>query len=190
VSTQQTVTLYATADNTLIYSTTNPAAANTAYSAGDISVGCNWLDGLYFDDWVCGATALKFNTTTLSGKTILSAYLRLDPYILPADTFTQYKAYAYAASWSPSTLTFNNEPNIYTSYTVLANPPTNTVLPVEWNVTNIVKQWASGAWVNNGIAIHDNDYTFPGYTAYRATSFESTNTTSGSDRPRLVVTYQ
>lgn len=190
MSTQQTVTLYATADNTLIFSTTNAAAENTAYPTGDISVGCNWVDGFYFDDWVCAATALKFNTSTLTGKTIISAYLRLDPYILPADTYTTYRASAFAAAWSPSSITFGNSPNYYISYSAIVNPPTNTVFPVEWNVTNMVKQWASSAWVNNGIALTDDNLVFPGYTAFRATSFESTNTTSGTDRPRLVVTYQ
>ncbi len=190
ISNQQTVTLYATTDNTLIYSTTNAAAANTAYPSGDISVGCNWAAGYYTNDWVCGITAVRFDTSSLSGKTIISAKLRLYPYILPADYGTTYGVNAFVASWSGSTITFNNAPNYYTSYQTNVNPPTSTSLPLEWSITNIVKQWASGAWANNGLIVRDNNLTFPGYTAYRATSFDSINTATGIYRPALVVTYQ
>ena len=190
MSPQTTTTFYATADNTLIYSTTNSAAANTVYAGGDISVGCNWAAGVYSNDWVCGWTTLKFSLGALTGKTIISATLKLYPYILPANLNTTYKVNAFAAYWSPNTITANNAPNIYTSFIAYANPPTTTVVPVTWNITSIVQQWASGGWVNNGLQISDNNLVFPGYTAYRATSFESTNTTSGSMRPQLQVTYQ
>lgn len=183
------MTLYATIDNTLLYSTTDPSAAYTVYPTGSISAGCSWLAGYYSNDWVCAASAIKFDTSALNGKTIISAKLRLHPYILPADYGTTYGVNAFAASWSGSAITFSNSPNMYTSFQVNVNPPTST-LPLEWTITNIVKQWASGAWVNNGLFVHDNDLNFPGYTAFRATSFDSSNTATGTYRPALVVTYQ
>ncbi len=174
----------------MIYSTTNSSAANSVYAGGDISIGCNWAKGLYVNDWVCGFSAIKFNTSILSGKTIISAKLRLYPYILAANYSTTYGVNAFASYWSPSSITFNNAPNYFTSFQANVNPPTSTTFPLQWTITNIVKQWASGAWANNGLSLRDNKLTFPGYTAYRATSFDSTNTTSGFRRPSLVVTYQ
>jgi hypothetical protein len=189
VSTQQTVTLYALVDNTLIYSTTNSAAENTVYSTGDISSGCNWVDGPFFDDWVCGATAIRFDTSTLAGKTIISAYLRLWPYILAADFNTTYGINAFVSAWNTNSITFANAPNYYLANQVNVSVPLSTA-QTNWNVTGIVSNWASGAWVNNGMIIQDNNYIFPNYTAYRATSFDSLNTATGIYRPSLVVTYQ
>jgi hypothetical protein len=187
-----TLTVNPSADNTLIYNTQNAAAAGTVYATGDISVGCNWLDGLYVDDWVCGAIALKFDIQTqISGRTIVTAKLRLYPYILPADWDTTYAANAFAGPWGASAITWNNQPNYYPTGQATVNPPTSTAVPLEFDVKAIVQSWANGSWVNNGILVRDTTLTYPGYTALRATSFYSMNYYSTTaKRPQLYLEYR
>jgi chitodextrinase len=186
-----TLTANPSADNTIFYSTADANAANTSYPNGDISVGCNWNYGAYQNDWVCAETLLKFNVQTqIAGKTIVSAKLRLYPYILPANLETTYAASAMAGSWSPTTLTFANRPQHYLGGTAFADPPVTIAVPVEFDVTTIAQFWADGG-ANNGIAVYDTDYTFPWETALRATSFYSSNVSSSSAKvPQLYIEYQ
>jgi chitodextrinase len=188
--TSTTVSAVPSADNSLIYSTTNPGAQTTVYGTQDLSIGCNWAAGLYASDFVCANTALMFNVqSTIAGKTIISATLRLYPYILAADYNTTYSVNAYAGAWSTSTITFANQPNYYTSNQTSVAPPTTTAVPLEFNVKAIVQAWASGTWANNGFLLRDTNAIVPGYTAYRATSFQSVDTSS-TKRPVLVIEYQ
>lgn len=188
--TSTTVTVIPSADNSLIYNTTNSNAKNTVYSTQDLSVGCNWAAGLYSSDFVCASTALMFNVQSqIAGKTIVSATLRLYPYILAADYNTTYSVNAFAAAWNTSTITFANQPNYYTSSATSVAPPTTTAVPLELDVKAIVQAWASGTWVNNGFLLRDTSTTIPGYTAYRATSFQSVDTSS-TKRPQLVIEYK
>lgn len=185
-----TLSVNPSADNALIYSTTNSSAQNTVYRTQDLSVGCNWAAGLYASDFVCSATALKFDIQSqIAGRTIISASLRLYPYILPADYNTTYAVNAYAASWSASSITFANQPNHYTSNQDTVNPPATVAVPLEFDVKAIVQAWANGTWTNNGFLLRDTQTTVPGYTAYRATSFHSVDT-STTKRPVLVIEYQ
>lgn len=181
-----------TNDNTLIYSTADSSQQNKVYAGGDISVGCNWAAGTFQNDWVCAAMALRFDVQSrIAGKTVLSAKLRLRPYILAADTGTTYAVNAFAGAWSGSTITFANTPNYYTSGSSSARPPSSTVLPLEFDVKAIVQNWANGTWVNNGFLVRDTSTLFPGYTAYRATSFYSLeNYLSTDTRPQLSIEVQ
>lgn len=187
-----TLSVNPSADNSLVYSTMNSSAKSTVYRTQDLSVGCNWAAGLYASDFVCGETALKFDIQSrIAGKTIVSATLRLYPYILPAEYNTTYAVNAYAGSWSATSITFANQPNYYTSSQDTVDPPATTTVPLEFDVKAIVQAWANGTWVNNGFLLRDTDTTVPGYTAYRATSFYSVDTASTSTkRPVLVIEYQ
>ncbi len=199
--TNATLTVNPSVDNTLIYSTTDAARANTVSSTGDISVGCNWMrttvydvDGnpVNFDDWICAAIALKFDIQTqIAGRTIVNAKLRLYPYILPADWDTTYAASAFAGAWNTSIITWNNQPSHFQLGQSTVNPPTSTAVPLELDVKTIVQNWANGTWVNNGILIRDTTMIIPGYTALRSTSFYSMNFYSTTaKRPELYLEYR
>jgi len=188
--TSTSITAIPSADNTLLYSTTNSSAQNTVYRTQDLSVGCNWAAGAFFSDFICSSTALMFNVQPqIAGKKIVSATLRLYPYILAAEYNTHYSVNAFAGAWSTSAITFSNQPNYYTSNGTTVAPPTTTAVPLEIDVKAIVQAWASGTWVNNGFLLRDATTTIPGYTAYRATSFQSVDTSS-TKRPQLVIEYQ
>ena len=188
--TSTSITAIPSADNTLLYSTTNASAQTTVYRTQDLSVGCNWAAGAFFSDFICASTSLMFNVQPqIAGKKIVSATLRLYPYILAAEYNTHYSVNAFAGAWSTSSITYANQPNYYTSNGSTFSPPTTTAVPVEVDVKAIVQAWASGTWVNNGFLLRDTTTTVPGYTAYRATSFQSVDTSS-TKRPQLVIEYQ
>ena len=178
------------ADNAMFYNTRNPSAQNTVYRTQELSVGCNWAAGLYTSDFVCASSALKFDIQSqIAGRTIVSATLRLNPYILPAEYSTTYAVNAFVAAWSPTSLTFANQPNYYTAGGVTVDPPTTAVIPLEFDVRAIVQAWANGTWVNKGFLVRDTHVTIPGYTAYRATAFYSMDN-STTKRPVLVIEYR
>jgi len=187
-----TLTVIPVADNTLVYNTTDSNAKNTVFRTGDLSSGCNWANGAFLSDFVCASSALLFDVQSqISGKTIVSAKLRLYPYILPADVNTTYAVSAFAASWSATAITFANQPQYYISGTVNVSPPVTTAIPLEFDIKTIVQNWANGTWANNGLLLRDANGVAPGYTAYRATSYYSTdNYVTASKRPQLEIQYQ
>ncbi|MCZ7619937.1 MAG: DNRLRE domain-containing protein [Myxococcota bacterium] len=184
-----TIEIVASADNSLIYSTTDSGAADRVYANGDLAVGCNWIDGVFRNDWVCYSTALKFDLpAAAAGRTIYGATLRLYAHTSAGSFDTQYRIAAFYQNWGPSTITFANQPQYWTASQTFIYPP--TLNPVEINVTGIVSNWANGTWNNYGFLLEDTDYIFPGLTLYRATFFHSTNSYGFAvQRPTLIVSY-
>ena len=191
---QSTQTVYATFDNLLLTSNVNTTWQNNNYPGGDIAVGCNWeysfVTGL--QTYVCGATELYFNIDSLiDGKNIISATLKLYPYILPADFNDTYQIRAIAQDWDPSSVTYANQPNVFTSPVIIVNPPTTTAIPMEFDVTNIVQSWANGTRTNYGFQLSNTNVVFPLANVLRSTSIESLEVNNGSTRrPQLELTIQ
>jgi hypothetical protein len=188
------ITALATADNLLLFSTTDPSLADQVFSAGNIAVGFNFIIGM-FSDYVQGLSAIKFDglQAQIAGKTIAGATLRLWVSILPADLNSTYTVTPIATAWSTSTISYNNSPNIYTSPQLQADfaPPVTAVVPVEVDVTAIVQAWANGTISNQGLLLRDR-YTasFPAATALRATEFESEDTAPTNTRtPHIEIVF-
>lgn len=187
------ITVYATVDNTLIVSTTDPSWANSVDRTGLIGVGYNFAVGQFRTDFVYGSAAIQFGTlqSQIAGSQIASATLRLYPSILPADRNSTYAVNAFAAPWNSLTITANNQPNTLASFQSTQSPPFTTVLPVEFDVTQIVRNWANGTWANYGLLVHDLTNTLPSYSALRATEFESADSFSNtSRRPQIFIRFQ
>lgn len=186
---EQTVTVYATADNLLIYDTTNAALAETVFSNTNLAIGCFWIDGFVQNDWTCYTTALRFELPeAVVGRPILGAALWLWGYAGAEDLFTLYGIGASATAWSPSTITFANQPQERSTGQVLIYPP--VLNPVVVDVTGIVANWASGAWPNYGFLLEDTSLWFPNYTANRVTALYSMEFyDTPSHRPQLVIDY-
>ena len=71
------ITLSPSADNLVLKNSDITAIADTVFESADSMVGCNWdLIGL-IQTFVCGQSLVKFDVSTLSGKTIDSATLGL-----------------------------------------------------------------------------------------------------------------
>lgn len=171
------LTVFATSDNTLGYSTDDPNVANMNYWDDNLGVGANYNDGVYWDSWLNWSSAIYFDLMNrIEGRDIERAILKLSVEMLPGDWNTQYKVNPFTNGWNTYTITMSNAPSYYTGFYVLKDPPVTSVIPYEIDITNIVQAWANGTINNNGILIHDNNVSFPYYTAYRTTIFCSLET--------------
>ncbi len=186
-NTTTTTTFYPTADNVATMSNSNTAVNDTVYSTGSLLTGCSWTYGtlqLYYCNW----SFIQFGLTTLNGRTISSAWLRLYPNQTPLNPDTYFIGNA-TGSWSGSTLTANNAPNWDIGTTFLS--PSSVLYPIDFDVTYAVQQWASGQWPNYGFVLGPNSTIFPYATLFSTTEWDSSDTyASLSTRPQLIVTYQ
>jgi hypothetical protein len=193
-------TLVVSVNNLLIESSVNPDPANTVYNS-DLAVGTNWIfywmagypDPIPWQDYVVFRTLLKFDTSSISGKTIKVATLRLYPYGELPGRATQYALQALAQTWNGNTVTHNNftTPLIYTAFYIQVPQPTTLASPWDINVKDMVQFWADGTWNNYGFIMYDPIVQFPYATGSTVTSFEGKDWYSNINRrPQLYVEYE
>jgi len=189
--TVSTVTVYASNDNRVATATSDPKACDTVVQGGVIGAG--WTSNEY--GTVGTGTVFKFELPSqITGRTISKATLRLSvngpPTEFPATP--QLRLSAFAADWSPSAITWNicTALACHAAGEVLVPAPTASG-PLDFDVTAIVANWASGTWNNYGLKLMA-DQPAPGMMGRIATtwfySLEYNNT--AEERPKLIVEYQ
>jgi hypothetical protein len=178
-----------------MYNSIVASYGNTVYQSSELDVGTNYdytYDG-YLYGYITTASIMKFNVqTAITGKTILEAKLRLYEYMFPGDPIGQYRLGAIATSWDPATITYNNSTNMqyYLNSQIDFSAIYSTVVPLEFNVTATVQNWANGTYTNYGFKIWDSNPQLPGQTSYQATSIESLEIRSDDTRrPQLYIRY-
>ena len=186
----QTMTLYPVADNYIATSYGDSTVANLPKPSAELIVGCNWLYNSYqsTQEGTCFGSAVKFDVSVLRNRTIEVATIGLYAYS-PSGAATAYDVRALAGSWSTSTLTWNNAPGTYAAGGWQVSSPSTSGW-LGWDVTGIVRNWASGAWVNNGLLFMDHYLDLPYTNSLRATSFYSSDYYAAGGRPSLVVQYR
>ncbi|RKG98291.1 DNRLRE domain-containing protein [Corallococcus sp. CA053C] len=156
--------LRTTGDATVMESTALLANQNVTLPSGPNDVGCffTWTIGpggqaLFHN---CGGSALRFDTAALSGRNVLVAALVMYPCALAPHPVSdaRYLVRALAGSWSPSTVTFNTLPQVYTAGSWWLPAPTAGGAQA-WDVTTVVKNWASGTWPSNGLYVGQSPIT-------------------------------
>lgn len=196
----QTITLNPQYDNAVLISSLDPNKANSVFTNSTLPVGCNWSydyipwpADMWVQNFVCGQGLVRFNLSTLAGKTIDSATLRLIASSVGVGYYPrQWHIRALSTSWLPSTVTWNVVENLqyYLQSEIVLYPPgyygQSDIFEI--NVTNIVQSWASGTYNNYGLIFGSHDYTFPYYTSFDAFEFYSLED-PGQDWPKLIVTY-
>ena len=123
--------------------------------------------------WSGFAAALKFDLAPIARRTVTKATLRLyvlhakrDPKIAPP-----IKLNALSTAWDPETITWNVLAGIPFHTSGESRVPTpSTTGPLDWNVTDIVRNWASGAWGNYGLRMSVDRYPDPGYESWASIS--------------------
>jgi hypothetical protein len=199
-----TVTIFSEYDNCLYKSSTSTGPENTIYNNSDLAVGSIWQWWPAFEYWSYDwwASALFFPISQVSGRTIKSAVLRLyprnDPDNVVADRSIKYEVRAYSSGWNPDTVTWNTAIGLTTHAegAQQAYPPLTATLPMEFDVTSIVRQWASEAWPNQGFKLwmYNNNYGNPNnyFGTFRALSICSREVYDGNTnrRPQLVIDYE
>lgn len=188
------ITVFATYDNGISLSTSDATIANKVYSNSDLAVGCSYAIGPFVSNFFCSSSLFRFDAAQpqITGRAIASAYLQVQPYLLPADLGTVYAANAVAAAWNPATVTWNTQPTIFTFGQVNFSPPSTAVVPVTLDVTAFVRNWANGTWTNNGIMLRDLAHsTLPTISLIQLTGFYSLEYfDTAANRPRLIITFQ
>jgi hypothetical protein len=195
-----TVSLPAVADNTLGASSLNAATANTAfpynygYATPGIGVGCLWqYSSLVGQQSNCARGLVKFDLTSLAGKTIQSATLRLQTsYYGVGYVPRAWYVYALATAWSGSTITWNGASSFqhYVYSQTDQNPPTYSGQIFNLDQTTTVRNWLGGVYANNGFEMGLNNLVYPAPSnSLDAFEFYSSEDTGGHG-PQLIVTYQ
>ena len=203
---QSTVTLTPQDDNSILYSSLNNADVSTVYpfnaffTPPGIAVGCAWYwspeIGFYPEhiDVTCANAILKFDLSSLAGKTVVSAKLRLTTSaygigFVPREGFL----YALASPWSGSSVTWNSSAGFqhYVYSETRFSPPTYIGQSYEFDQTATVRNWVGGSYVNAGWQLGLTNYAIPNIHDISLDPFEFySKESAGGLGPNLVVTYQ
>jgi len=124
---------------------------------------------------------LKFNLSSISGRTVYSAKLKLYCSVADGsliDSYPKVNADRITSNWTESGVTWNNMPN----YTTTGKAYTNVTTTgwKEWNVKTIVSEWINNGTSNYGFGI------FPAVINGTARRWFRTREYS-SNRPQLEV---
>ncbi len=171
------------------------AEENLVYQNSTLPVGCQWLYDINFgsQQYTCYQSLVRFNTSSLAGKTIDSAILKLVTMSCGVGySPRQWHVRAMYTSWNPATVTWNiiEQSQYQLGSEIILNPPCyfGQSQIFEIDLTSTVQNWSSGAWNNYGLIFGSHDYTFPYITSFDAFEFYSLEDT-GQDWPKLIVTY-
>lgn len=196
-----TITLVPINDNTIGSTSLNAATQNTVWQTNywfpspGIGMGCNLLYGAStrFQNMHCARGLIKFNLTSLAGKNILSATLRLNTSAFGVGAYKDpWYVAASASPWSGSSVTWINYGDLaYTPSKTTQSAPTYVGQVFNLDQTATVRNWLSGAYVNNGFAMALNAETLHCTSCDSLNAFEfHSNEDPGSRGPKLIVTYQ
>jgi hypothetical protein len=197
-------------DNSLYGNSETPRTAKLVSGADpSLGVGTTWvpLSWAIWDPvsesfittnylgWIKGRSLVKFDLSSIAGRTVTKATLKLYPVSLPSDySGLHYQACEVTSDWNPATVCGNTTLSWSLADAVSVDPPFNLAIPCEWDVTAIVQRWAGGSSVNRGFYIWDpQDGVVPGNPlgAYiRAVWFDSRESSAEARRPALVVELQ
>ncbi len=159
------VAMRASADVVVIESTAMSSLQDTRITNEEASVGCFFTafpgTGGYYQFHNCAGSLLQFNTAPLAGRTVLAGWLVMTPCALapgpvrgqsPSPLNAYYAAFALAGSWNASTVTYNTMPQWYLNAAPSVAAPISGTSTV-WNITDIVRNWQAGTWVQNGLFV-------------------------------------
>ena len=203
---QSTVTLSPQDDNSVLDSSLTPAtevsvyAYNAFFTTPGVAVGCAWYwsppIGFVSEriDVGCGNGLIKFDVSSLAGKSILSAKLRLATAVygvgfVPRAWFIQ----ALASAWSGASVTW--DASIYFQHYLYSRteyaPPTSVGQVYELDQTNTVRNWVAGSYLNDGWQLGLTNYVLPNIHDVSLDPFEFYSKESSNGLgPKLIVTYQ
>lgn len=193
----QIVTLTPTQDNVVRVNTFDPADNNLVLRTQPVEVGCSFIVdfGAAGSAAICSRSLLLFDLAAVSGRNIVRAELRLQQ-LDGAVTFTPVRDLRLGAileSWNPATV--NGNTSLSLSATGVVTQQLSTVnVERAFDVTTIVRRWASGAQANNGFGIALANESIPTNLVTGAYAmlnvFASRENTSAANRPELMIEVQ
>jgi len=193
---ETTLTLFAAFDNTVKSATDDASEANSVYFDTPLEVGVDYVRNASGYDTREAASALLFDVQAqIAGRDISRATLRLYVHTLRADLSVTplVRVSALASIWNPMTLTWNawRTMQVHDAGTSTRTAPSSPSLPLDLDVTTIVRNWASGSWINWGLQVDFLGHVYPGSTSLQKTRFQSLEVNvDPSRRPQLIVEFQ
>jgi hypothetical protein len=190
------VTAFAAFDNTVMASSRDAQLANTVFFDTPLAVGTDYIGTAPGTETVEAASALLFDVQTLiAGRTVVRATLRLFVQTPRGDLSVTplVRVSAFASMWNPITLTWNAWRTLLVqpAGTAVLEAPSSPSVPVDFDVTTIVGNWASSAWGNYGLQIDFLNHVYPGSTSLQTTRFQSLEQFADpSRRPQLIIEFQ
>lgn len=190
------LTVVAAADNTVRYSSSDGTWANTVYAGDPLDVGFDYVSSGAGYEHTEAAAALHFGVQPqIAGRGIARATLRLYVHTLREDLAVtpRIRVSALASVWNPDALTW------YAWKTLLAetagastlDAPSSSAVPLDFDVTTIVRNWASGIWNEHGLQIEPLNHAYPGRTSLQTTRFQSLEQFADqAKRPRLIIEFE
>jgi hypothetical protein len=198
-----TVTVYVSSDRSVDFSSSDPSLNARVQPAGWVYAGQVFQtvqDRRYAH---ATASALKFDLPAqITGRTVTKATLRLTVYEVRRDiqwngpTATmdiQLRSNAFMSDWDPASLSWNVWASLgyQSAGESRAAAPNSLSPPVDFDVTTIVRNWASGVWKNYGLRLAADTYTDPGGDSYGMSGFYgSVKHDTPEQRPQLIIEYQ
>jgi hypothetical protein len=198
-----TVTAYVSSDRTVEFSANDPTPNARVQPAGWVYAGQVFQTAQGKRYAHATASALKFDfPAQVMGRTVTKATLRLTVYEVRRDiewngpTATmkiELRVNAFTNDWDPASLSWN----VWTSLgyqsdgEARAAAPNSLAPPVDFDVTTIVRNWASGAWKNYGLRLAADTYSDPGGDSYGNSGFYGSGKYERPEqRPQLIIEYQ
>ena len=197
-ATTLTETFYASFDNLVVFNSRDPSNQRTVWSNSQLAVGSSFVydpDGGLFG-FIRTASLMKFDVqSAIAGKTIIEAKLRLYELALPTLWDGSFRLAAVATNWNPSTITwdtwYTQNWQIYVDGQQSFSAIASSTVPLEFDVTTIVQNWANQTMVNNGFQIWEPNFADPGYTAGTQTDIQSRELYNAPTmRPQLFIRYR
>jgi len=193
---EATLTATAAYDNVVQYSSIDGSMANMVYPDTPLAVGVDYLPRTSGYDTHEAASALLFDIQPqIAGRLITRATLRLYVLTVRGDlaVMPQIRVSAFATLWNPAILTWNawQTMQVQPTGTAIQSAPASAAAPVDFDVTTIVRNWASGTWLNYGLQIDGLAHYYPASLSLQTTRFQSLERFDDlSRRPRLIVEFQ
>lgn len=197
-----TVVLTPVNDNTIASSSLSSTPENSVYQSNywfgspGIGMGCNLYYGVitHVQDISCARGLVKFNLTSLAGKNIQSATLSLTTSANGVGNYRDpWYVAASASPWAGSTVTWLNYGELTYTTSIISQiaAPTFVGQTYTFDETATVRNWVSGAFVNNGFAmgLMQEQLRLCNCDSIDLFEFHSSEDTSGRG-PKLTVTYQ
>jgi hypothetical protein len=186
-------TFYASADNFVAYNSRNPNAANGVFEQGPLILGSQYSIVNLFPVRQHHAVLMKFDVqSTIAGKTILEAKLRLYQDNVPRDPSGRFRLNAIRDGWDPRSITWN----IWRGMTYYADGQVDfaalpsTVSALELDVTRIVQRWAKGSLRNHGFQLWE-PAPVGALVSEQNFTIQSMDVSRAPDkRPQLFIRYQ
>jgi hypothetical protein len=193
---ETTLTAFAAFDNTVMASTHNAQLANMVFFDTPLAVGQDYIGSAPGFETIEAASAILFDVQSqIAGRTIVRATLRLFVHTPRGDLSVTplVRVSAFASMWNPITLTWNAWQTllVQASGTAVIDAPSGPAIPVDLDVTTIVRNWASSTWNNFGLQIDFLNHVYPGSTSLQTTRFQSLESFDDlGRRPQLIVEFQ